>query len=128
MTENETKQTNTTKSSELPPLDTGEKQDDDSEAPVYERRESAAQNQLKRAIFSVPIEVVVTVGTARPLIGELLSMEKDHLLPLDTNLDDPVELRVKDRVIARGELTQTGDDQGRLGIRLTEIVDMSDII
>ncbi len=128
MTENETKQTNTTKSSELPPLDTGEKQDDDSEAPVYERRESAAQNQLKRAIFSVPIEVVVTVGTARPLIGELLSMEKDHLLPLDTSLDDPVELRVKDRVIARGELTQTGDDQGRLGIRLTEIVDMSDII
>ena len=92
-----------------------------------ERREATGQNRLKRAIFSVPIEVVVAVGTARPLIGDLLKMEPDHLLPLDAALNDPVELRVRDRVIARGELTQTEDGRGRLGVRLTEIVDMSEI-
>lgn len=100
----------------------------DADAPAYERREDAVANKLKRAIFSVPIEVVVSVGTARPLIGELLSMERDHLLPLDSTLQDPVELRVRDRVIARGELAQIEDGRGRLGIRLTEIVDMSDIL
>jgi flagellar motor switch protein FliN/FliY len=100
----------------------------DGEAPAFDRRDGASVNKLKRAIFSVPIEVVVSVGTARPLIGELLSMQQGHLLPLDANLEDPVELRVKDRVIARGELAEAPEGGGRLGIRLTEIVDMSDIV
>jgi len=100
----------------------------DDDAPVFDRRDDAETNKLKRAIFSVPIEVVVSVGVARPLIGELLKMDRDDLLPLDTALADPVELRVKDRVIARGELTQAEDGSGKLGVRLTEIVDISDIL
>jgi flagellar motor switch protein FliN/FliY len=98
------------------------------DVPDFDRRDNAPVNKLKRAIFSVPIEVVVSVGTARPLIGDLLSMQQGALLPLDANLSDPVELRVKDRVIARGELTEAEDGSGKLGIRLTEIVDMSDIV
>lgn len=100
----------------------------DDDAPVFDRRSDSAGNGLKRAIFSVPIEVVVCVGTARPLIGELLRLDRDDLLPLDAVLDDPVELRVKDRVIARGELTQSEDGSGKLGVRLTEIVDISDFV
>ncbi|CAK9039492.1 Flagellar biosynthetic protein FliP [Durusdinium trenchii] len=50
------------------------------EAPVLERRDGGDQNMLKRAIFSVPIEVTVSVGAARPLIGELLDMKRNHLL------------------------------------------------
>lgn len=123
MTENETKKV------DVEDIDPAAGDGGDMDAPVYERRGSEAANQLKRAIFSVPIEVVVSVGTARPLIGDLLSMERDSLLPLDSRLDDPVELRVRDRVIARGELAQTGDDEGAgLGVRLTEIVDMSEIV
>lgn len=101
---------------------------DDDNAPIFDRRESGDNNSLKRAIFSVPIEVVVSVGTARPLIGDLLRLERDDLLPLDSVLDDPVELRVNDRVIARGELTQSEDGSGKLGVRLTEIVDISDFV
>lgn len=100
----------------------------DIEAPEFDRREGGPANKLKRAIFSVPIEVVVSVGTARPLVGELLSMAPDQLLPLDSALEDPVELRVKDRVIARGELTQSEDGNGQLGVRITEIVDISEIL
>lgn len=97
-------------------------------APHVERRESGDANRLRRAIFSVPIEIVVCVGSARPLLGDLLNMERDHLLPLDASLDDPVELRVKDRVIARGELTQLEDGREGIGVRITEIVDMSEIV
>lgn len=96
------------------------------EAAPFERRDDAPMNKLKRAIFSVPIEVTVSVGVAKPLIGDLLKMDKDSLLPLSTTLDDPVELRVKDRIIARGELTQ--DASGKLGVRLTEIVDIADLL
>ena len=96
------------------------------DAAPFERRDDAPMNKLKRAIFSVPIEVTVSVGVAKPLIGDLLKMNKDSLLPLSTTLDDPVELRVKDRIIARGELTQ--DASGKLGVRLTEIVDIADLL
>ncbi len=97
------------------------------EAPVLERRDVSASNGLKRAIFDVPIEVIVSVGRARPLIGDLLAMRRNHLLPLDAAIEDPVELLVKDRVIARGELTQIPEKEGQLGIRLTEVVNISEL-
>jgi len=104
-----------------------ESEHDGAEAPVLERRDGAESNELKRAIFDVPIEVVVSVGKARPLIGDLLTMGRNHLLPLEASLEDPVELLVKDRVIAKGELTQVPDTDGQLGIRLTEVVNISNL-
>lgn len=101
--------------------------DSTDEAPEFDRRNESESNGLKRAIFNVPIEVVVCVGTARPLIGDLLNMGRNHLLPLDSKIDDPVELRVRDRVVARGELAQTPGDESQLGIRLTEVVNFSDL-
>ena len=109
-------------------LDLEDDGSEDQKAPIYERRENSEGNDLRRAIFNVPIEVVVAVGTARPQIGELLSMGRNHLLPLDSAIDDPVELRVKDQVIARGELTQAEGEDGQLGVKLTEIVRLSDIV
>ncbi len=97
------------------------------EAPVLERRSEGDINKLKRAIFNVPIEVVVSVGSARPLIGDLLSMGRNYLLPLDSKIDDPVELRVRDKVIARGELSEIPDEDGQLGIRITEVVNISEL-
>ncbi len=100
----------------------------DSGAPEISRRSDGEANSLRRAIFSVPIEVVVSIGRARPLIGELLNMKRDDLLPLDSNLNDPVELRVRDRVVARGELAQLDTPEGGLGVRLTEVVDLTEIV
>lgn len=85
---------------------------------------AAAQDpQSRRAIFAVPVEVVVSVGKARPLIGELINMRRDAVIMLDRRIDDPVDIRIGDRVIARGELQELEDGSGRLGVRMTEIVD-----
>jgi len=74
---------------------------------------------------SVPIEVSVCVGKARPLIRELVSMGENALLTLDTRVDDPVELYVGDRLIARGLLEEKeGDATGQLAVRLTEILQL----
>nr|WP_285672482.1 FliM/FliN family flagellar motor switch protein [Limibaculum sp. NKW23] len=78
-------------------------------------------------MFSVPVDIVVSVGQARPVIGELLAMRRDMVLPLSSRVDDPVEIMIGDRVIARGELEELGEDGGRLGVRLTEIVDVTDL-
>ena len=79
-------------------------------------------------LFStVPIEITISVGKARPLIRDLLSLEHDAVLPLDRRVDDPVELYVGDRLIARGELEEMeGDQAGQLAVRLTEVADLQD--
>jgi len=73
----------------------------------------------------VPIEVTISVGRARPLVRDLLRMSKDAVLQLDRRVDDPVELYVGDRLIARGELTELeGDNAGQLAVRLTEVANL----
>jgi flagellar motor switch protein FliN len=73
----------------------------------------------------VPIEITVSVGKARPLIAELMKLGRDAILPLDRRVDDPVELYVGDRLIARGELQElSGDQEGQLAVRLTEVASL----
>jgi len=73
----------------------------------------------------VPIEVIISVGKARPMVKDLLRLSKDAVLPLDRRVDDPVELYVGDRLIARGELTELeGDMAGQLAVRLTEVANL----
>ncbi len=73
----------------------------------------------------VPIEVTISVGKARPLVRDLLRLSRDAVLPLDRRVDDPVELYVGDRLIARGELQELeGDQAGQLAVRLTEVANL----
>lgn len=74
---------------------------------------------------SVPIEISVCVGKARPLVRDLMNMGENAVLTLDKRVDDPVEIYVGDRLIARGELEELdGDQQGQLAVRLTEVADL----
>ncbi len=82
---------------------------------------------LSNPFSSVPIEITISVGKARPLIRDLLKLGKDAVLPLDKRVDDAVELYVGERLIARGELEELdGDQQGQLAVRLTEVADLQD--
>ncbi|WP_101067127.1 FliM/FliN family flagellar motor switch protein [Roseovarius salinarum] len=77
------------------------------------------------AFSNVPIEITISVGKARPLIRDLIQMGKDTVLPLDSGVEDPVELYVGERLIARGELEELGEEQkGQLAVRLTEVADL----
>lgn len=75
---------------------------------------------------AVPIEITVAVGRARPLIRDLLRMGENAVLPLDRRVEDPVELYVGDRLIARGALEEMeGEQAGQLAVRLTEVADLA---
>lgn len=74
---------------------------------------------------SVPIEIVVSVGKARPVIRDLIEMGENAVLILDKRVEDPVDLFVGDRLIARGQLEEmSGENSGQLAVRLTEIADL----
>ncbi|MEL7345716.1 MAG: FliM/FliN family flagellar motor C-terminal domain-containing protein [Pseudomonadota bacterium] len=72
----------------------------------------------------VPLEIKISVGHARPMIRDLMRLTHDSVLPLDRRIDDPVELFVGDRLIARGTLEELedGEESGHLAVRLIEIV------
>lgn len=73
----------------------------------------------------IPIEILVAVGRARLSLGELLRLGRDAVLALDRRIDDPVELFVGDKLIARGELIElSGEQTGQLAVRLTEVADV----
>lgn len=70
----------------------------------------------------VPIEITVSVGRSRPLVRDLVRLQRDSVLSLDRRVDDPVELYIGDRLIARGELQELeGEQAGQLAVRLTEV-------
>ncbi|WP_282052065.1 FliM/FliN family flagellar motor C-terminal domain-containing protein [Phaeobacter inhibens] len=74
---------------------------------------------------SVPVEVVVSVGKARPLIRDLVNLGENAILTLDKRVEDPVDLYVGDRLVARGQLEEMeGEQAGQLAVRLTEIADL----
>lgn len=85
---------------------------------------AAAAIARESALMGVPVELVISVGRARPLIGDLLKLRRDSVLALDSRIEDPVEIFVGDKLIARGELQEMDGDPGKLGVRLIELVDL----
>ena len=70
----------------------------------------------------VSVSVRVCVGTARPSLQDLVSMETDAVLTLDRGISDDVELFVGERLLARGVLEEAeGDDAGQLQVRIVSV-------
>ena len=66
----------------------------------------------------------VGVGKTALIVQVALNTMLQQKNVLHVSLDDPVELFVGDRLIARGQLVeQTGEKEGQLAVRLTEITD-----
>ena len=87
----------------------------------------SAQSARASALHSVPIEIRVCAGKARPRLSEMLAMDPDTILPLDSRVEDKVGLWVGDKLIAEGELVELdGDRSGQLAVRVTDLVDHGD--
>ena len=88
-----------------------------------ERRDTSAANKYRRSIFSVPVTVTVSIGQARLSVSEILELQPEAVVPLTSRIDDPVDITIDNKVIAKGELIETED--GSLGVKITEIPEQS---
>ena len=99
--------------------------DDNTEPATGSEAIGKAEISGKNPFTEVPIEITISVGKAHPTVKELLRLGPEAVLPLDKKVEDPVELYVGDRLIARGELEELdGDQKGMLAVRLTEVADL----
>ncbi len=85
--------------------------------------DKAPHSDPKSAFTTVPIEIMVSVGRARPLVRDLLQLEEGSVLLLDKRVEDPVDLFVGDRFIGTGvlEITESGEKHGQLTVRIVEV-------
>lgn len=70
-------------------------------------------------IMDVRVEASVELGRRRMSIAEVLEMAPNSVLEFLKRADEPLDIRVNGRLIARGEAVVMGD---RYGVRVTEIV------
>lgn len=72
----------------------------------------------------VSVDLRVCVGSAKPTIKELMEMAPDTVLALNSGVDDPVELFVGDKLLAKGFLEASEEDgNSTLSVRLTSVGD-----
>lgn len=57
-------------------------------------------------------------------VADLLELREESIIPLTSRIDDPIELTVDNKVIAKGELIEIED--GSLAVKITDIQDQVD--
>lgn len=70
-------------------------------------------------LHSVKVRLQVRVGQADMSVGELLAARENEVLVLDRTVNDPVDLTLDGKVVARGQLVAVAD--GTFGLRITEL-------
>ncbi|MBK8977803.1 MAG: flagellar motor switch protein FliN [Planctomycetes bacterium] len=71
-------------------------------------------------LLDVPIPVTVEVGGTRMTLDEVLALVPGSVVRLDKKAEDPIDLRVNGKLVARGEVVMVDDSYG---LRITRIVD-----
>jgi len=71
-------------------------------------------------LLDVEIPVSVEVGRARLSLEEILRLVPGSVIALDKKSEEPVDLRVNGKLVARGEVVLVDDSYG---LRITQVVD-----
>lgn len=71
-------------------------------------------------LLDVDIPISVEVGRAQMTLDEVLNLVPGSVVALDKKAEEPVDLRVNGKLVARGEVVLVDDSYG---LRITQIVD-----
>jgi flagellar motor switch protein FliN/FliY len=88
------------------------------EAPVTPAPESSPEHQNLRLIMDVELDLTLRFGQRTLMLSEVADLTTGSVVELDRIVDDPVELLLGERVIARGEVVIV---DGNYGLRITEL-------
>lgn len=101
-------------------------QTNEADTEIGDGGDDVLSNLRSKSLMGVQIEVTISVGKTRLPLSELIKLEKDSVLRLDSLIDDPVDIYVGDRLVARGDLEEVDGEDGHLRVRLTDVADLSD--
>lgn len=71
-------------------------------------------------LLDVEVPVAVEIGRAMVTLDAVVKLVPGSIVPLDKRAEEPVDLRVNGKLVARGEVVLVDDVYG---LRITQIVD-----
>ena len=80
-------------------------------------------NVSQGLLGNIPVSISVELGRTKLKIGELMALNQGSVVALDSLAGEPLDLRVNDTLVAKGEIVLI--DQ-HYGIKLTQIVPSAD--
>ena len=81
--------------------------------------QSGESNINQDVIRAIPITLSVEVGTTTLKLRDLMRISQGSVLELDRGVGEPMEVKINDTVIAKGEIVSVGD---KLGVSVVDIV------
>ena len=88
--------------------------------PLDPEKVEAPEAQNLDLLMDVSIPVSVEVGKAEMTLADILNLVPGSVVPLDKKSEEPVDLRVNGKLVARGEVVLVDDTYG---LRVTQILD-----
>ena len=70
-------------------------------------------------LFDVQLSIVVEVGRVQMLISDLLELDEESIIELDSLIGQPLDIRANDLLVARGEVIVVNE---KFGVRITDII------
>ena len=70
-------------------------------------------------LFDVQLSIVEEVGRTQMLISDLLELEDQSIIELDSMVGQPLDIRANDLLVARGEVIVVNE---KFAIRITDII------
>jgi len=83
------------------------------------RSMGGAHGELSDLVLDVEVQVEIGLGNAALTVEEFLEMGRGSVVELDTPIDAPIDLRVRGKLIARGQLVSIN---GSYGMRIVEML------
>ena len=70
-------------------------------------------------LFDVKLSIVVEVGRVQMLVRELLELDEDSIIELDSLVGQPMDIRANNLLVARGEVIVVNE---KFAVRITDII------
>jgi len=80
--------------------------------------ERNAGNQSLDMVKNVAVELTAVLGGASMTVGELYALKEKSVIKLDSLVDEPVDLLLDDKLVARGVLVV---DDDHFGVQISEL-------
>ena len=84
--------------------------------------EKSDENKLAM-LLDIPLEVTIEVGSTQMPIEDILKLNPNSVIELDRYINEPVDLKVNGKTIAKGELHTV---KNNFGIKITHIITPED--
>lgn len=82
-----------------------------------ETKNSSADSKLD-LLYDIDLDATIRFGTREMALNEVLELGPGTVLELDRHVNEPVDLVVGDRIVARGEVVVVS---GNFALRVTEV-------